>query len=99
MDVLQRFVRLWSFSVEQLFLYQNELRVFEEQATPTLQFARDLIAHNVIVFRGGDKALQMLPRLVDIIPEARLNLIIYYLKQANASEICAIRKASRNTLR
>lgn len=74
--------------------------MFEEQATPTLQFARDLISHNMVVFRGGDKALQALPRLVDVIPEARLNLIIYYLRQANASEIYAFfKKALPNTLR
>lgn len=33
------------------------------------------------VFRGGENALQILPNLVDVIPEARLNLVIYYLKQ------------------
>jgi hypothetical protein len=34
-----------------------------------------------VVFRGGEGALQVLPSLVDVIPEARLNLVIYYLKQ------------------
>jgi intraflagellar transport protein 56 len=34
-----------------------------------------------VVFRGGEGALQLLPSLVDVIPEARLNLVIYYLKQ------------------
>jgi intraflagellar transport protein 56 len=33
------------------------------------------------VFRGGEGALQVLPPLVDVIPEARLNLVIYYLRQ------------------
>jgi len=33
------------------------------------------------IFRGGENALQILPNLVDVIPEARLNLVIYYLKQ------------------
>uniref|UniRef100_A0A8D2D4V1 Intraflagellar transport protein 56 n=1 Tax=Sciurus vulgaris TaxID=55149 RepID=A0A8D2D4V1_SCIVU len=35
------------------------------------------LAHKV-VFRGGEGALQVLPPLVDVIPEARLNLVIYY---------------------
>jgi hypothetical protein len=34
-----------------------------------------------VVFRGGEGALQVLPPLVDVIPEARLNLVIYYLRQ------------------
>lgn len=40
----------------------------------------DLIKHNLVVFRNGENALQVLPPLVDIIPEARLNLVIFYLK-------------------
>lgn len=43
--------------------------------------AYDLIRHNLVVFRGGEGGLQVLPKLVDVIPEARLNLIIYYLHQ------------------
>ena len=40
----------------------------------------DLIKHNQVVFANGEKAQQILPGLVDIIPEARLNLvsILYY---------------------
>ncbi len=34
-----------------------------------------------VVFRNGDAALQVLPPLVDIIPEARLNLIIFHLRR------------------
>jgi intraflagellar transport protein 56 len=39
-----------------------------------------LIKHNLVVFRNGANALQVLPQLVDIIPEARLNLVVYHLK-------------------
>lgn len=39
-----------------------------------------MLRHNLVVFRGGENALQTLPPLVDVIPEARLNLVIYYLK-------------------
>lgn len=33
------------------------------------------------MFRSGEGALQVLPPLIDVIPEARLNLVIYYLRQ------------------
>lgn len=46
----------------------------------------DLFRHNLVVFRGGENALQVLPPLVDIFPEARLNLVIYYLKSDNIEE-------------
>uniref|UniRef100_A0A8C9EPB3 Intraflagellar transport protein 56 n=1 Tax=Pavo cristatus TaxID=9049 RepID=A0A8C9EPB3_PAVCR len=39
-----------------------------------------------VVFRGGEGALQVLPPLVDVIPEARLNLVIYYLRQDDVQE-------------
>lgn len=35
------------------------------------------------MFRGGEGALQCLPPLIDALPEARLNLVIYHLKQGN----------------
>ena len=39
-----------------------------------------------MVFRGGENALQVLPPLIDVIPEARLNLVIYYLKTDEVNE-------------
>lgn len=38
----------------------------------------ELIRHNLVVFSNGDQALQVLPGLVDSIPEARLNLVSSY---------------------
>lgn len=35
----------------------------------------DLLRHNMVVFSNGEQALQVLPSLVDSIPEARLNLV------------------------
>jgi len=46
----------------------------------------ELIRHNTVVFSNGDLALQVLPALVDSIPEARLNLIIYYLRHGAINE-------------
>jgi len=42
--------------------------------------------HNLVVFNGGQGALKVLPPLVDVIPEARLNLVIYYLKHDGIEE-------------
>jgi len=55
-------------------------------ASPSFQFAQDLIKHNQVVFRSGEGALQVLPPLIDVIPEARLNLVIYFLKQDDIPE-------------
>jgi len=46
----------------------------------------DLIRHNMVVFSNGDQALQVLPALVDVIPEGRLNLVIYYLRHNSVHE-------------
>ncbi len=39
----------------------------------------DLIRHNMVVFKDGANALQVLPPLVEFIPEARLNLVVRFL--------------------
>ena len=49
-------------------------------------FGIDLIQHNLVVFRNGEGALQVLPDLLDIIPEARLNLAIHHLKRNEIQE-------------
>ena len=40
----------------------------------------NIVKHNTVVFRDGDNALEILPRLVGKVPEARLNLVIHYLR-------------------
>ena len=42
--------------------------------------------HNLVVFRGGEGALQVFPPLVGVLPEARLNLTIYSLKNGELDE-------------
>lgn len=51
-----------------------------------IQFGADLIKHNLVVFRNGEGALHVLPELVDIIPEARLNLSIHYLRAGDVNK-------------
>ncbi|XP_049941034.1 intraflagellar transport protein 56 [Schistocerca serialis cubense] len=65
---------------------ESELKSLMDQSSSTFSFGHDLIRHNLVVFRGGEGALQVLPPLVDVIPEARLNLVIYYLKQDDIQE-------------
>nr|XP_033186450.1 intraflagellar transport protein 56 [Bombus vancouverensis nearcticus] len=65
---------------------QNEMKQLIDKMSNSLSFSHDLIRHNTVVFKGGEGALQILPNLVDVIPEARLNLVIYYLRQDNVQE-------------
>ena len=70
---------------------EQELKTLQEQAS-NFSFGQDLIQHNLVVFRNGEGALQTLPNLVDVIPEARLNLVIYLLKQDDIAEAYALIK-------
>lgn len=65
---------------------EQELRTLLDSASPSFTYAKELFKHNLVVFQNGEGALQSLPSLVDVIPEARLNLVIYYLKQDNIPE-------------
>ncbi|KAL5961314.1 Intraflagellar transport protein 56 [Taenia solium] len=58
----------------------SDLRSLQESSSPCLSYAKDLINHNLVVFRNGEGALQVLPSLLDVLPEARLNLIIHHLR-------------------
>uniref|UniRef100_A0A7N6B0C0 Intraflagellar transport protein 56 n=1 Tax=Anabas testudineus TaxID=64144 RepID=A0A7N6B0C0_ANATE len=60
---------------------EAELKNLIDISSCSFEFAKELIRHNLVVFRGGEGALQVLPPLIDVIPEARLNLVIYYLRQ------------------
>lgn len=57
-----------------------------------------LIRHNLVVFRNGELAYQVLPSLVDVIPEARLNLAIYYLKQNDIKKANELMKDVKPTV-
>ncbi|XP_015186458.1 PREDICTED: intraflagellar transport protein 56 isoform X3 [Polistes dominula] len=65
---------------------QAEMKQLIGKISSSFSFGHDLIRHNTVVFRNGEGALQILPNLVDVIPEARLNLVIYYLKQDDIKE-------------
>ncbi|XP_075038989.1 intraflagellar transport protein 56 isoform X2 [Mixophyes fleayi] len=65
---------------------EAELKSLMDSASSSFEFAKELIKHNLVVFRAGEGALQVLPPLIDVIPEARLNLVIYYLRQDDVQE-------------
>jgi intraflagellar transport protein 56 len=58
-----------------------ELKQLAEKTSHNLRYAEDLIKHNTVVFRNGEGALQVFPPLLDVIPEARLNLVIHHLRK------------------
>eukprot|EP00933_Yihiella_yeosuensis_P008103 TRINITY_DN113408_c0_g1_i1.p1 TRINITY_DN113408_c0_g1~~TRINITY_DN113408_c0_g1_i1.p1 ORF type:complete len:564 (-),score=150.68 TRINITY_DN113408_c0_g1_i1:85-1776(-) len=64
-----------------------ELKVLQQASQSGNIFQEhDLLQHNLVVFRNGENAIQVLPPLLDIIPEARLNLVIYHLRTDEALE-------------
>lgn len=67
---------------------EQEIKNIEDNGT----FGVDLIKHNLVVFRNGEGALQVFPALLDIVPEARLNLAIFYLKNGDVQEAHSLMK-------
>lgn len=66
---------------------EAELKVLQQASNSGNIFQEhDLLQHNLVVFRNGENAVQVLPPLLDIIPEARLNLVIYHLRTDEAME-------------
>ncbi|KAK9888298.1 hypothetical protein WA026_000558 [Henosepilachna vigintioctopunctata] len=55
-------------------------------ASANVGFGYDLLKHNMVVFKDGEGAMQVFPALVDVVPEARLNLVIYYLRNDDIKE-------------
>ena len=51
----------------------------------------DLICHNSSVFKIGENALKVFPPLIDLYPEAKMNLILHYIRSneiENAFRLC-----------
>ena len=45
-----------------------------------------------VVFQNGERALQILPPLVGVVPEARLNLVIYHMHNGEVQEAFELMK-------
>lgn len=66
---------------------ETELKVLIDLHRATYNIETDIVKHNLVVFRNGEDALQVLPPMVDVgIPEARLNLVIYHLRHEQIDE-------------
>ncbi|XP_041978697.1 intraflagellar transport protein 56 isoform X2 [Aricia agestis] len=66
---------------------ENELKqISSDQHT----FGQDLVKHNLVVFKNGEGALKVLPGLIDVVPEARLNLAGYKLRRREPLEARAL---------
>lgn len=55
---------------------EAELKVLSDKGVNIQSI--ELIRHNMVVFSNGDQALQVLPGLIDVIREARLNLVFIF---------------------
>eukprot|EP00053_Salpingoeca_punica_P003327 m.42540 g.42540 ORF g.42540 m.42540 type:complete len:402 (-) comp12111_c0_seq1:529-1734(-) len=65
---------------------EAELLSLMDRASTSFDYAQDLIKHNLVVFRDGEGAMQHLPGLIDVIPEARLNLVIHFMRNNDLTE-------------
>jgi len=66
---------------------EAELKTMTDQLQASSHnMENNLFKHNLVVFRNGENALQVWPDLVGIVPEARLNLVIYYLRNHQIEE-------------
>jgi intraflagellar transport protein 56 len=63
---------------------KDEIKTLTERGCNIEQ--NDLVSHNMVVFEDGQNALRVLPQFVDALPEARLNLVVYYLKHDKLQE-------------
>lgn len=57
-------------------------------------FGAELLKHNAVVFANGEGSLNVMPELIDIVPESRLNLAIFYMKRGEAAEALQLMKAT-----
>lgn len=55
-------------------------------------FGSELLKHNAVVFSGGEGSLNIMPQLIDVVPEARLNLATFHMKRGEASEAFQLMK-------
>lgn len=72
---------------------EAELKVLIDLQRTTYNVETDIVKHNLVVFRDGEDALQVLSPMLDVgIPEARLNLVIYHLRHEQINEAYELMK-------
>lgn len=65
---------------------EAELAPLTKEAVTVEKIESKLVRHNIVVFQNGERALQILPPLVGVVPEARLNLVIYHMHNGEVQE-------------
>jgi len=65
---------------------EAELAPLVKEAVSHDKIESSLVRHNMVVFQNGERALQVLPPLVGVVPEARLNLVIYHMHNNEVQE-------------
>ncbi|EAY14740.1 hypothetical protein TVAG_038480 [Trichomonas vaginalis G3] len=65
---------------------ESQLLQIRKFSSATYGFVDSLINHNLCIFHNGDDGFTILPKLVGVIPEARFNLAILYMRESNAKE-------------
>lgn len=65
---------------------ESQLLQINKFSSASYSFIQALIQHNVVIFHDGEGGFQVLPQLVNSLPEAKFNLAILYLRDNNAPE-------------
>ena len=71
---------------------EAELAPLTKEAVSIDKIESNLVRHNMVVFGSGERALQVLPSLVGVVPEARLNLVIYHMHSGEIQEAYELMK-------
>ena len=71
---------------------EAELAPLTKEALTVDKIESKLVRHNMVVFQSGERALQILPPLVGLVPEARLNLVIYHMHHGEVQEAFELMK-------
>merc|ERR1719502_1862351 len=71
---------------------EAELSPLTKEAVTVDKIESKLVRHNMVVFQSGERALQILPPLVGVVPEARLNLVIYHMHNGEVQEAFELMK-------
>jgi len=65
---------------------ESQLLQIKKFSSSNYQFVDNIISHNICVFQNGEDGFRILPKLVGLIPEARLNLALLHMRNSNSEE-------------
>lgn len=65
---------------------ESQILQIQKFSSASYSYFDNLLSHNLCVFHGGDDGFKILPKLINILPEAKYNLAILYMRQNNPLE-------------